>query len=96
MEHHESFINNTNETTQPLPNLGALTFQLFLVKHGLTILDVALAAQVRLLIVWKITRGQPITPVQARQVRAALAQLTQTGYRGQIAIRQEGADEASH
>lgn len=96
MDSYQSFTNCANEQTQPLPNLGALTFQLFLARHGLSILDVALAAQVRLLIVWKITRGQPITPIQARQVRDALAQLTRTGYRGRIAIRQEGVDDTFH
>jgi hypothetical protein len=85
MEHHEPF-DYTSETTQPLPNLGALAFQLFLAKYELSILDVALVAQVRLLVVWKITRGQPISPVQAKRVRAALAQLTPTGYRGQIIV----------
>lgn len=85
MEQYEP-CDYTNETTQPLPNLGALTFQLFLAKYGLSILDVALVAQVRLLVVWKITRGQPISPVQAKQVRAALAQLTPAGYRGQIVV----------
>ena len=86
MEPHESFIDYTSETTQPLPHLGALAFQLFLAKHGLSILDVALVAQVRLVIVWKITRGQPISPVQAKRVRNALARLTPAGYRGQIVV----------
>lgn len=95
MDNYQSFTDYTNEQTQPLPDLSALTFQLFLGKHGLSILDVAQAAQVRLLTIWKITRGQPITPIQARQVRNALAQLTRTGYRGRIAIRQEGAGGTS-
>lgn len=93
-QHDKSFTDCTNETTQPLPNLGALTFQLFLAKHGLSILDVALVAQVRLLIVWKITRGQPITPIQAYQVHVALSHPTQAGYRGQIAVYQEMPDRS--
>jgi hypothetical protein len=90
--HDES--DSTNETTQPLPHLGALAFQLFLAKHGLSILDVALVAQVRLVIVWKITRGQPISPTQAQQVRGALFQLTPAGYRGQIAVYREMPDKS--
>jgi len=86
--HDKSFTDYASEVTQPLPNLGALTFQLFLAKHGLTILDVALAAQVRLLVVWKITCGKPIKPVQAQQVRNALLRLTPSGYRGQILVDQ--------
>lgn len=96
MNQHDdkSLTDCATETTQPLPNLGALTFQLFLKKYGLSIRDVALAAQVRLLIVWKITRGQPITPVQAQQVHTALSHLTQTGYRGQIAVYQKMPDRS--
>lgn len=90
----KSFTDCTTETTQPLPNLGALTFQLFLAKHGLSILDVARVAQVRLVIVWKITRGHPITPIQAQQVRTALSRLTQASYRGKIAIYQEMPDRS--
>lgn len=86
MDHHESFVDYTSETTQPLPNLVALTFQLFLAKYGLSILEVARAAQVRLLVVWRITRGLPVSPTQAQRVRATLARLTPAGYRGQIVV----------
>jgi hypothetical protein len=74
------------ERTQPLLTLRALAFQLFLAKHELCVRDVARAAQVRLLVVWNITRDLPVSHQQAEMVRAGLYLLTGAGYRGGITL----------
>jgi hypothetical protein len=77
------------EETQPLPTLRGLAFQMFLARHGLSLLEVALAAGVRLLTVWKLTRALPISAHQAQSVRAALARLTGVDYRGGMTVSEE-------
>jgi hypothetical protein len=77
------------EETQPLPTLRALAFQAFLHQHGLSLLDVALAAGVRLLAVWKVARDLPISPRQAASIRAGLVGLTGVDYRGGITVHEE-------
>jgi hypothetical protein len=79
----------TEAITQPLLTLRGLAFQVFLAKHGLSLHDVALAAGVRLLTVWSLTRGLPIARQQAQRVRAGLCRLTGTVYRGGITLRLE-------
>ncbi len=79
----------TEEITQPLPTLRGLAFQAFLRKHGLSLREVALAANVRLLVVWSLTRGLPIACQQAARVRAGLLRLTGTMYHGGITLRLE-------
>ena len=65
--------------TQPLPGgLATLVFRAYLQRYELPILDVSLVARVRLLVVWKMTRGQPI--------RAALFRLTGTPFRARIIV----------
>jgi hypothetical protein len=83
----------SEEETQPLPGLAGLAFRAFLAKYGLSMLDVALVAGVRLLTIWKIGCNRPVEPRQAEQVRAALYRLTGTCYRGGIVLRQEGVDD---
>ena len=77
------------ERTQPVPTLRALAFQLFLAKHELCVRDVARAAQVRLLVVWNITRDLPVSHQQAEMVRAGLYVLTGASYRGGITLHPE-------
>ncbi|MGH2478305.1 MAG: hypothetical protein ACRDHW_01415 [Ktedonobacteraceae bacterium] len=73
--------------TQPLPGgLATLVFRAYLQRYGLSILDVSLVARVRLLVVWKVTRGQPIRAEQASLIRAALFRLTGTPFRARIAV----------
>jgi hypothetical protein len=79
----------SEEETRPLPALAGLAFRAFLAKYGLSMLDVALAAEVRLLTVWNIGCNNPVSPRHAEQVRAALYRLTGTRYRGGIVLRQE-------
>ncbi len=77
------------EKTQPFPTLRELAFQAFLVKHELSIVDVALAAGVRLLVIWKIARDQPVSRQQAERVRMGLHRLTGVVYRAGITLRLE-------
>ena len=72
--------------TQPLPTLRALAFQAFLARHSLSLLEVALAAGVRLLTVWRVTRDLPVTSQQAERVRAGLYCLTGVRYRGGLTV----------
>lgn len=74
------------EQTQPLPPLAPLILEHFLARYQLTILDVALAAGVRLLTVWRVTRDYPISIEQAAQVRRGLYRLTGVRYRGRIRL----------
>lgn len=55
----------------------------------LSVLDVALAAKVRLLTVWRVAQGLPVGETNAQAVRAALLQLTGVPYQGQIVVLPE-------
>jgi hypothetical protein len=77
------------EETQLLPTLRELAFQAFLARHSLSLLDVALAAGVRLLTVWRVARDLPVSPQQAICVRSGLARLTGVYYRGGITVNRE-------
>lgn len=83
---NQSEQQKVEEQTQPLPPLAPLVFAHFLACHQLTILDVALAAGVRLLTVWRVTRDYPISIEQAAQVRRGLYHLTGVRYRGRIRL----------
>jgi len=76
----------SEEQTQPLPNIARLTFEGFLKRHQLSMLDVAQAAEVRLLIIWRVTRDLPISEQQAQQVYAGLYRLAGVPYRGRIRL----------
>lgn len=80
------------EETQPLPTLAGLAFRAFLAKYGLSMRDVALAAGVRLLTVWNITRDLPISRQQAEMVRAGIYWLTGVCYRGGMVLHLERAN----
>jgi hypothetical protein len=77
------------QKTQPLPTLRALAFQAFLARHGLSLLDVALATGVRLLTVWRVAHDLPVSPQQAECIRAGLTRLTGIAYRGGITENKE-------
>lgn len=79
------------EETQPLPTLRGLAFRAFLAKHELSLLDVALAAGVRLLTVWNIERDNPISCQHAEMVRVGLYRLTGVNYRGGMLLHSEYA-----
>lgn len=55
-------------------------------RFQLSVLDVALAARVRLPIVWRVAQGLPIGEANALAVRAALLRLTGVPYQGYIAV----------
>jgi hypothetical protein len=72
------------EATQPLPTISRLVFEGFLNRYQLSLLDVAQAAGVRLLTVWRVMRDLPVSEQQAAQVYAALERLAGVPYRGRI------------
>jgi hypothetical protein len=76
----------SEEQTQPLPNIARLTFEGFLNRHQLSMLDVARAAEVRLLTIWRVMRDLPISEQQAQQVYAGLYRLAGVPYRGRIRL----------
>jgi len=55
-------------------------------SNFLSLLDVALAAQVRLLTVWKLAQGLPIRAEHAQAVRSGLQRLTGVPYTGLIPL----------
>jgi hypothetical protein len=81
----------TDEQTTPLPRLDASVvsreqFNQYLRKRNLTILDIALAGHLRLVHVWKVSRGEPVEPQYAGAIRKALYALTHEPYMGLIAV----------
>jgi hypothetical protein len=88
----EEKLQQSKEETQPLPTIARLTFEGFLTRYQLSMLDVARAAGVRLLTIWRVVHDLPISEQQARQGYAGLAHLAGVSYRGYIrlhAARQE-------
>lgn len=79
------------EPTQPLAKIGSLVFAGYLARHQLSMLDVALAARVRLLTIWRVLHDEPISEEQAQQIYAGLLRLTGVRYRGRI--RQRAAED---
>lgn len=77
----------SDEETQPLPEATGLVFRAFLARYELSMLDVALAAGVRLLTIWNMGRDNPISHQQAERVCEALYRLTGVHYRGWIILR---------
>jgi len=65
---------------------SSAAFRAYLRHFELTILDVALAARVRLLTVWKIEQGLPIRAEHALAVRSGLHHLTGVSYSALIPI----------
>ncbi|MGH2482208.1 MAG: hypothetical protein ACRDHW_21365, partial [Ktedonobacteraceae bacterium] len=76
-----------SERTQPLPTIATLLFEGFLARHQLSILDVAQAANIRLLIIWRVARDLPVSAQQARQVYSGLRHLAGVPYRGRIRLQ---------
>ncbi len=65
---------------------SSAAFRAYAQYFELSPLDVALAAKVRLLAVWKIEQGLPIREADALAVRAGLHRLTGVPYTGLIPI----------
>jgi hypothetical protein len=65
---------------------SSAAFRTYMQHFDLSTLDVALAAQVRLLTVWNIAQGLPIREEHAQAVRAGLLRLTSVPYTGPIPI----------
>jgi hypothetical protein len=83
-----------NSETQPLPTsiITACAFAHVLTQHHLTMLDLAQAAGVRLMVVWRALHGLPITASQAQSLRRALFDLTGVAYRGTLLTHGEEAE----
>ena len=79
----------TEEATQPLPGIARLVFEGFLDRYQLSMLEVAQAAGVRLLTIWRVMRDLPVSEQQAAQVYAALERLAGVPYRGRIRLHAE-------
>ena len=71
--------------SSPEEQSGA-AFRTYLQHFGLSILDVALAARVRLSTVWNIEQGFPIREEHALAVQRGLFQLTGVPYTTSIAV----------
>lgn len=65
---------------------SSAAFRACLQYFELSLLDVALAAQVRLLAVWKIEQGLPIREADALAVRSGLHRLTGVPYTALIPV----------
>ena len=62
------------------------SFRSYLQRFELSLLDVALAARVRLLTVWRLAQGLPVREADAQMIRAGLLRLTGVPYSGQMAL----------
>jgi hypothetical protein len=91
-ESEEKFL-QSDEETQPLPPIARLTFEGFLTRYHLSMLDVARAAGVRLLTIWRVMHDEPISEQQAQQVYAGLALLAGVPYRGRIRLHAAGREK---
>ncbi len=65
---------------------ASAAFRAYLQHFELSLLDVALAAKVRLMAVWKIEQGLPIREADALAVRSGLYHLTGVPYTGLIPL----------
>lgn len=78
------------EETLYLPQIPRLTggpaFRAFLREHQLTIVDVALAAQMRLMPVWQLWQNRPIKLREAQAIRETLYRLTGAYFTAPVAI----------
>ena len=66
--------------------ISSAAFRTYLRHFELSLLDVALAARVRLMTVWKIEQGLPIRAEHALAVQTALQQITGVPYPSSISI----------
>lgn len=69
---------------------ASTAFRAYMQRFELSLLDVALAARVRLLVVWRLTQGLPIHAEHAQALRAGLQRLTGVPYTGRIPLMPAG------
>ncbi len=81
MDHYPHLPNASDRGMQ-----NGAAFRAYLQHFELTILDVALAAHVRLSTVWSIGQGLPIRAEHAQAVRTCLYQLTGVPFMETIAV----------
>ncbi|MGH2493970.1 MAG: hypothetical protein ACRDIV_04635 [Ktedonobacteraceae bacterium] len=65
---------------------SSAAFRAYLQHFELSLVDVAVAARVRLLTVWKIEQGLPIRTEHAQAVRSGLHHLTGVSYTALIPV----------
>lgn len=76
-----------DEETQPLSAVGE-SFQAYLRRHGLTILEAARLAQLPASLVWRMVHRLPISDAKARVLLEHLAVETGVCYKGTIVVTQ--------
>ena len=84
-------ISVMNDETQPLVPLRRdmarnREFCAYLDAYQLSILDVALAAALRLLVIWRVQQGMPVSLNHANRIYDALYKLTGVSYRPLIEV----------
>jgi hypothetical protein len=87
---HSNSSKRKSDIMQDDPGAAArAAYRAYVQRFELSVLDVAMAARVRLPTVWRVAQGLPIGDTNAQAVRAALLRLTGVPYRGQIAVLPE-------
>jgi hypothetical protein len=81
---HETNSIGTRLIASTSEGQSGAAFRAYLQHFGLSILDVALAARVRLSTVWNIEQGIPIRAEHAQAVRSGLHRLTGREYSAPI------------
>jgi hypothetical protein len=76
------------QETIPLPRLSGWLLEHFLSTHQLSLREVARAAQMPLLVVWRACRGLPIAAWQAARLTEGLYALTGLRYRSRLVIQE--------
>lgn len=76
-----------DEETQPLSAVGK-SFQAYLQRHSLTILEAARLARMPASLVWRMVHRLPISDAKARVLLACLATKTGARYEGAIVVTQ--------
>jgi hypothetical protein len=77
------------QETIPLPRLSGWLLEHFLSSHQLSLREVARAAHVPLLVVWRACRGLPIAPWQAVRLTEGVYALTGVPYRFRLLTQEE-------
>jgi hypothetical protein len=77
------------QETIPLPRLSGWLLEHFLSIHQLNLREVARAAQLPLLVVWRACRGLPIAPWQAARLTEGLYALTGVCYRPRLLTQED-------
>ena len=69
-------------------------FEEYLRAHNLEALRVAIKAKIRYMAVYNATKGHPITPQHAEQIRNAVFSITGTHYTGMFILTEPEIEDA--